>query len=68
MAFVPIEDMQIYSYGCYPQGNANDLCIMIGKDAEDPQRIMDFIDWMYSPEGINASMQGSGPEGVTWEM
>ena len=68
MAFVPIEDMQIYSYGCYPQGNANDLCIMIGKDAEDPQRIMDFIDWMYSPEGINASMQGSGPEGLTWEM
>ena len=66
-AFVPIEDMEIYSYGCYPEGNANDLCIMIGKDAEDPQRIMDFIDWMYSPEGINASMQGSGPEGLTWE-
>ena len=43
------------------------MCIMIGKDAEDPKRIMDFIDWMYSPEGINASMQGSGPEGLTWE-
>ena len=66
-----IENMQIFSYGCIPNGNAKN-CIMIGSKAEDPQRLADFIDWLYSPEGImaSASQTGStaGPEGLTWEM
>ena len=66
-----IEDMQIFSYGCTPNGNAKN-CIMIGSKAEDPQRLADFIDWLYSPEGVmaSASQTGStcGPEGLTWEM
>lgn len=66
-----IEDMQIFSYGCVPNGNAKN-CIMIGSKAEDPQRMADFIDWLYSPEGIMASAQQTastcGPEGLTWEM
>ena len=66
-----IDNMQIFSYGCIPNGNAKN-CIMIGSKAEDPQRLADFIDWLYSPEGImaSASQTGStaGPEGLTWEM
>lgn len=68
----PIEDMQIYSYGCNPEGNQR-MVIAIGSQAKDPQRLVDFIDWLYSPEGIavnGAQLSGStaGPEGITWEM
>lgn len=66
-----IDNMQIFSYGCIPNGNAKN-CIMIGSKVEDPQRLADFIDWLYSPEGVmaSASQTGStaGPEGLTWEM
>ena len=45
---------------------------MIGSKAEDPQRLADFIDWLYSPEGIMMSCAQTastcGPEGLTWEM
>jgi len=68
----PIDDMEIYSYGCIPEGNQKSV-IGIGSKAEDPQRLADFIDWLYSPEGImmnGAQMSGgtAGPEGLTWEM
>ncbi len=69
---VPIEDMQIFSYGCNPMGNAKTV-IAIGNNAKDPQRLADFIDWLYSPEGImvnGAQLSGgmAGPEGLTWEI
>lgn len=68
----PIQDMQIYSYGCNPDGNQQNV-IAIGSKAKDPERLVDFIDWLYSPEGISmncAQLSGStaGPEGLTWEM
>lgn len=67
----PIEDMQIYSYGCQPEGNAKTV-ISIGSNAEDPERLADFIDWLYSEEGIQISSaensSTAGPEGLTWEM
>ena len=68
----PIDDMEIYSYGCIPEGNQKSV-IGIGSKAEDPQRLADFIDWLYSPEGImmtGAQMSGgtAGPEGLTWEL
>lgn len=68
----PIDDMQIYSYGCNPEGNQKSV-IGIGSNAQDPERLADFIDWLYSPEGImmnGAQMSGgtAGPEGLTWEM
>lgn len=66
-----IDNMQIFSFGCIPNGDVKNS-IMIGSKAEDPQRLADFIDWLYSPEGImaSASQTGStcGPEGLTWEM
>ena len=66
----PIDDMKIFSYGCYAEGNSNSV-MAIGSKAEDPQRLADFIDWLYSPEGIEINGQSSGaagPEGLTWEM
>ncbi len=68
----PVQDMQIYSYGCYPYGN-QDSIIAVGSQCADPKRLVDFIDWLYSEEGIminGASLSGAaaGPEGLTWEM
>ncbi len=60
-----IENMQIFSYGCQPNGNAKH-CMMIGSKAEDPQRLADFIDWLYSPEGVMTT--SIGPEGLNWEV
>lgn len=60
-----IDNMQIFSYGCQPNGNAKH-CIMIGSQAEDPQRLADFIDWLYSPEGVMTAEMG--PEGLNWEV
>ena len=68
----PIEDMKIFSYGCKTTGNPQTV-IAIGSNAEDPERLVDFIDWLYSPEGIQingAQVSGgtAGPEGLTWTM
>ena len=49
--FAPVKDMKIFSYGCCPVGNTQKV-IAIGSQAEDPQRLADFIDWLYSPEGV----------------
>lgn len=66
----PIDDMKVFSYGCTPDGNR--LFIGIGSKAEDKERLADFIDWLYSPEGIEMSAaqtsKSCGPEGLTWEM
>jgi len=69
----PISDMEVYSYGCRPEGNTRTV-IGIGSGAQDPERLADFIDWLYSPEGIllNSAQpttdSTAGPEGLTWEM
>ncbi|PXV89136.1 carbohydrate ABC transporter substrate-binding protein (CUT1 family) [Lachnotalea glycerini] len=64
------DDMSIFSYGCKPNGDRQ--CIGIGSKAEDKERLADFIDWLYSPEGIEDSAaqtaKSCGPEGLTWEM
>lgn len=66
----PIDDMKIFSYGCRPVGDKTFMGI--GSKAEDPERLADFIDWLYSPEGVLMSctqnIGSSGPEGLTWEM
>lgn len=68
----PIDDMKIFSNGCTNEGDQRRV-ISIGSKAEDPERLADFIDWLYSPEGIRigcATDTGgtAGPEGLTWEM
>lgn len=70
LMLAPVKDMQIFSYGCCPLGNTQRV-IAIGSQAEDPQRMADFIDWLYSPEGVELNQQANncaGPEGLTWEM
>ncbi len=66
----PVEDMLVYSYGARPLGGQ--YFIGVGTKAEDPERLVDFIQWLYSPEGVLASASQtsgtSGPEGLTWEM
>lgn len=67
----PIDDMKIFSYGCQSTGNPK-FTVSIGSKAEDPQRLADFIDWLFSPEGICMSSSqtsgSSGPKDLTWEL
>lgn len=57
---VPIKDQTIFSYGANVYGGKQ--FIGIGSKAKDPERIAEFIDWLYSPDAL------AGPEGFTWEM
>ena len=65
-----VQDMQIYSFGCCPEGDSKSI-IAIGSQAEDPERLADFIDWLYSPEGFELNGQANGaagPKGLTWDI
>ena len=62
--FIPIMDQRIVVPGIAPHGSGT--FIGVGANAEDPARIIAFIDWMSSPEGHQAIY--TGPEGLTWEM
>jgi len=69
---IDIEDMMIYEHGCSQDGNYDEV-ICIGADVEDPQRMVDFVDYLYSDDGIyenQAAENGgsAGLEGITWEM
>ncbi len=68
--FVPFEDMEILSHGAIATGST--YVIGIGSRAKNPERLVEFIDWLYSPEGImfNTSPAGStgGPEGLIWKL
>ena len=70
-ATATIDDMECLTYGSMPYGKMG-TGIMIGSKAQDPQRIADFIDWLYSPEGVEMAniinSSSCGPEGLTWEM
>lgn len=65
-----VGDMEIFSYGCEPLGTKT--FIGIGSKAKDPERLADFINWLYSPEGITSMGSDTdgapGPEGLTWEL
>lgn len=37
-----VQDMQIFSFGCWPEGDSKSI-IAIGSQAEDPERLADFI-------------------------
>lgn len=66
----PINDMKIFSFGA--AANGDKTIFAIGSKAKDPQRLADFIDWLYSPEGVMLSCSQTagtcGPEGLTWEI
>lgn len=58
-ASATIKDMKCLSYGSMPDGKMS-VGIMVGSQTKDPQRMVDFINWLYSPEGIEASSAQSG--------
>lgn len=66
---LPIKDQMIFSYGAELYGGKQ--FIGIGSEAKDPEKIIEFIDWLYSPEGIQQSaaqtQNSAGIEGLTWE-
>jgi putative aldouronate transport system substrate-binding protein len=66
---VPMQDQKIFAYGAEAYGGG--LVYGIGSKAEDPARIAAFIDWLYSPEGVQVTsadtMGATGPEDLTWE-
>jgi len=64
----PMQDQKILSRGAEVYGG--NLVFGIGSKAEDPARMAAFIDWLYSPEGVEANSSdyaGAGPLGLTWE-
>lgn len=66
---VVVNDMKLISHAASPAGGL--LAVGIGSRAQDKERMFDFIEWLYSPEGImeNCGANGgaAGPEGLTWE-
>ncbi|MEU4386543.1 ABC transporter substrate-binding protein [Promicromonospora sp. NPDC023805] len=67
-ALAPMQDQKILSRGAEVYGGA--MIFGIGSKAEDPARMAAFIDWLYSPEGVEANSSdnaGAGPLGLTWE-
>ncbi|MGY5765121.1 ABC transporter substrate-binding protein [Brachybacterium sp. DNPG3] len=66
----PLQDMNIFSYGASIYGGSQ--VFAVGADAADQQRAAAMIDWLYSPDGVNANssqtMGAAGPQGLTWDL
>lgn len=67
---LPIDDQKIFSAGAEIYGR--DVFVGVGHGAQDPERVAAFIDWLYSPEGIQANgagaMSAAGPQGLSWDV
>ena len=64
----PLEGMKAYATGFRPAGDVT-IAIALGAKAKNKQRLVKFINWLYSPEGVNdISQYTAGPKGLTWEM
>ena len=70
-ASLKIEDASYLTWGNDPNGKQG-FSLMIGSSTKDPQRMVDFANWLYSQDGTEkcGSPTGDfrGPEGLTWEM
>ncbi|MHA7965572.1 extracellular solute-binding protein [Paenibacillus sp. CAU 1782] len=64
LALVPFSEEKISSYGQNPYGG--NRVWAIGSKAKDPSRIMEFLNWLYTPEGIMES--NYGPKGLAWDI
>ncbi|MDP4181128.1 MAG: ABC transporter substrate-binding protein [Bacillota bacterium] len=65
LVFVPIKDEKVVSYSFNPRGKESNI-IAIGSKAKKPERIMELINWMYTPEGFMTFF--NGPKGLTWDL
>ncbi|MEK0307208.1 ABC transporter substrate-binding protein [Bifidobacterium favimelis] len=64
----PVPGLKVYADGFLPKGH--DPVIALGAKAKNKQRLVDFIDWLYSPEGVYATATGAMgqacPEKMCW--
>ena len=63
--FIPIPDADYYVMSYAPASQWGEA-IAIGSKAKDPERIMDFINWTASPEGMQ--FFAFGPQGLAWDI
>jgi len=63
-ALVPFQEERTFAYGYNPYGGQRVWAI--GAKAKHPERVLEFIDWLYSPEGN--MIANYGPEGLAWKM
>jgi putative aldouronate transport system substrate-binding protein len=61
---VPFKEERILSVGFNPYGGSR--LMSIGSKAEHPDRIMELINWMYTPEGF--MINKNGPKGLAWDI
>lgn len=68
-ALAPLQTMRPYSQGFINEGDLS-YFIGIGSKAKNKQRLVKIINWLYSPEGVYASSNGTTacPKGMCWEM
>lgn len=62
-ALVPFQEERTFSIGHNPYGGSRVWAI--GAKAKHPERVMEFLDWLYSPEGTIVA--NYGPEGLNWK-
>lgn len=62
--FVPFADEQMFSSGFSPYGGQR--IWSIGAKTKYPDRVMQFLNWLYTPEGIEES--NYGPKGLIWDI
>jgi len=63
--FVPIADAQYYNNGYTPAGQGGHL-LSIGAKTNHADRLMDFLNWLASPEGVR--FRQNGPQGMFWDV
>ncbi|MBT2291830.1 hypothetical protein J7E73_22420 [Paenibacillus albidus] len=63
-ALVPFAEEKVTSYGQSPYGG--NRVWAIGSKAKEPERIMEFLSWLYSPEGVMEA--NYGPKGLAWDI
>jgi putative aldouronate transport system substrate-binding protein len=61
---VPFKDEKVMSYGLNPYGGVRVWAI--GSKAKDPGRILELINWLFTPQGIMES--NYGPQGLAWDI
>lgn len=61
---VPFEEERAFSNGFNPYGSTRIWAI--GSKTKYPERVLELVDWLYSPEGTMVS--NYGPEGMMWEL
>ncbi|MFD1392446.1 ABC transporter substrate-binding protein [Lacticaseibacillus jixianensis] len=67
----PLKNMKVFSMGNQPTGNTT--FIGVGSKAKNKARLVKFINWLYSPEGVQIQQAqttgySAGPKGLTWKM